>query len=118
MSFLKRMFACSVGFEYGLGVFFLAMWRLLNPLFPHSFSFISSLSYRANDTVNSGAIEDENSPISGMPVLRVWDARKCVVVKRTMGQVRSPLFSKIKIIYRIVRQVSMKNDTLTLYMCP
>lgn len=39
----------------------------------------------ANDIVNSGALEDPNSPIAGMPVLEVWKAKQCVVVKRTMG---------------------------------
>jgi len=39
----------------------------------------------ANDTVNSAALEDPNSPIAGMPVLHVWDAKKVVVMKRTMG---------------------------------
>lgn len=29
----------------------------------------------ANDIVNSSAEEDENSPIWGMPVLRVWNAK-------------------------------------------
>lgn len=28
----------------------------------------------ANDTVNSAAEEDPNSPIAGMPVLKVWKA--------------------------------------------
>lgn len=28
----------------------------------------------ANDTVNSAAIDDPNSPIAGMPVLSVWKA--------------------------------------------
>lgn len=52
----------------------------------------------ANDIVNSSAIEDENSPIAGMPVLRVWDAKNCVVMKRTMGTgyagIDNPLFFK------------------------
>ena len=39
----------------------------------------------ANDTVNSAAIDDPNSPIAGMPVLHVWAAKKVVVMKRTMG---------------------------------
>lgn len=29
----------------------------------------------ANDTVNSAAIEDPNSPIAGMPVLEIWKAK-------------------------------------------
>lgn len=29
----------------------------------------------ANDTVNSAAEENPNSPIAGMPVLRVWAAK-------------------------------------------
>lgn len=28
----------------------------------------------ANDTVNSAAMDDPNSPIAGMPVLKVWNA--------------------------------------------
>ncbi|KJH41659.1 NAD(P) transhydrogenase subunit beta domain protein [Dictyocaulus viviparus] len=39
----------------------------------------------ANDTVNSAAEDDANSPIAGMPVLRVWRAKKVVIMKRTLG---------------------------------
>jgi NAD(P) transhydrogenase len=39
----------------------------------------------ANDTVNKAALDDPNSPIAGMPVLRVWDSKKVIVMKRTMG---------------------------------
>src|SRR5207245_4538444 len=39
----------------------------------------------ANDTVNPAATEDPTSPIAGMPVLRVWDAERVVVFKRTMA---------------------------------
>jgi len=39
----------------------------------------------ANDTVNSGAEEDPNSIIAGMPVLRVWKSNQVVVMKRSMG---------------------------------
>ena len=39
----------------------------------------------ASDTVNSGAQEDPNSAIAGMPVIEVWKAKQSVVLKRTMG---------------------------------
>ena len=39
----------------------------------------------ANDTVNSAALEDPNSLIAGMPVLEVWKAKQCVVMKRSMA---------------------------------
>lgn len=52
----------------------------------------------ANDIVNSSAIEDPNSPIAGMPVLNVWEAKHTVVMKRSMGtgyaDVDNPLFFK------------------------
>jgi NAD(P) transhydrogenase len=50
----------------------------------------------ANDTVNKAAEDDENSPIAGMPVLRVWNAKNVITMKRTMGagyaSVDNPLF--------------------------
>ncbi|MDO8211057.1 Re/Si-specific NAD(P)(+) transhydrogenase subunit beta [Conexibacter sp. CPCC 206217] len=49
----------------------------------------------ANDTVNP-ATEDPSSPIAGMPVLRVWEARNVIVFKRSMASgyagVQNPLF--------------------------
>mmetsp|Transcript_17297 Transcript_17297/g.2391 ORF Transcript_17297/g.2391 Transcript_17297/m.2391 type:complete len:161 (+) Transcript_17297:919-1401(+) len=52
----------------------------------------------ANDIVNSSAEEDENSPIWGMPVLKVWEAKNTIIVKRTMGtgyaDIANPLFFK------------------------
>ena len=49
----------------------------------------------ANDTVNPVAYE-KGSPIEGMPVLKVWEAGKVVVFKRSMGSgyagVQNPLF--------------------------
>lgn len=66
----------------------------------------------ANDTVNKvschtltfslpnydfqAAEDDPNSPIAGMPVIRVWNSKNVVVMKRTMGvgyaAVDNPLF--------------------------
>ena len=50
----------------------------------------------ANDTVNPAAYEDPESPIAGMPVLRVWEAGQVVVFKRSMASgyagVQNPLF--------------------------
>ncbi len=52
----------------------------------------------ANDTVNPDAVERPDSPIAGMPVLEVWKAGRCVVMKRSMGSgyagVANPLFVK------------------------
>merc|ERR1719334_1529215 len=39
----------------------------------------------ANDTVNSAAEDDPESTIAGMPVLRVWQGKQTIVMKRTMG---------------------------------
>ncbi len=38
----------------------------------------------ANDVVNPAANDDPNSPIYGMPVLNVWEAKHVVVLKRSM----------------------------------
>jgi H+-translocating NAD(P) transhydrogenase subunit beta len=52
----------------------------------------------ANDTVNPAALEEPNSPIAGMPVLEVWNARDVIVFKRSMATgyagVQNPLFFK------------------------
>ena len=39
----------------------------------------------ANDTVNPAASEDPTSPIAGMPVLEVWNAKDVIVFKRSMA---------------------------------
>ena len=50
----------------------------------------------ANDTVNPAAIDEPNSPIAGMPVLTVWEAKNVIVFKRSMATgyagVQNPLF--------------------------
>ncbi len=52
----------------------------------------------ANDTVNPAALDDPSSPIAGMPVLEVWNARNVIVFKRSMNAgyagVQNPLFFK------------------------
>lgn len=39
----------------------------------------------ANDVVNPAAANDSGSPIYGMPVLKVWEAKSSFVVKRSLG---------------------------------
>jgi NAD(P) transhydrogenase subunit beta len=52
----------------------------------------------ANDTVNPAALDDPGSPIAGMPVLTVWQAKEVIVFKRSMATgyagVQNPLFFK------------------------
>ncbi len=52
----------------------------------------------SNDIVNPAAEDDPNSPIAGMPVLRVWEAAQVFVSKRGQGTgysgIENPLFYK------------------------
>jgi NAD(P) transhydrogenase len=52
----------------------------------------------ANDTVNSAAEDDPTSIIAGMPVLRVWNSKQVIVMKRSMGAgyagAENPVFFK------------------------
>merc|ERR1711871_82656 len=52
----------------------------------------------ANDTVNSGAEEDPNSAIAGMPVIQVWKSKHVIFMKRSMATgyagVENPVFFK------------------------
>jgi NAD(P) transhydrogenase len=67
----------------------ITLLRPLTQLFIHQ---------KANDTINSAAEDDPNSQIAGMPVLRVWNSRQVIVMKRTLAAgyagVDNPVFIK------------------------
>ena len=52
----------------------------------------------ANDIVNPSALEEESSPIAGMPVIEAWKAKAVVALKRSMATgysgVENPLYYK------------------------
>jgi NAD(P) transhydrogenase subunit beta len=67
----------------------------INPRFPET---DVALVIGANDVVNPTAREDDSSPINGMPLLEVDNARHDFVIKRSMNPgfagIQNPLFFK------------------------
>lgn len=52
----------------------------------------------ANDTINSAAVEDPDSPIYGMPVIEVWKSKQVIINKRSLAtgyaDIENPVFYK------------------------
>jgi NAD(P) transhydrogenase subunit beta len=49
----------------------------------------------ANDVVNPAAEDDPSSPIAGMPVIQVWNARNVIVMKRSMAKGYAAIENKL-----------------------
>ena len=66
----------------------------VNPLFPETDLVVV---IGANDVVNPAAINDESSPIYGMPIVNAYEARTVFVLKRGQGTgfsgIENPLFT-------------------------
>ncbi|MCC7012441.1 MAG: NAD(P)(+) transhydrogenase (Re/Si-specific) subunit beta [Planctomycetes bacterium] len=71
----------------------------------------------ANDVCNPAAIKDPKSPIAGMPVLTVWDARTVVVVKRSLASgyagIRNELFQMDNSLMLLADAKKAIEDTIT-----
>jgi NAD(P) transhydrogenase subunit beta len=67
----------------------------VNPTFPETDVVLVT---GANDVVNPTALSDAPSPIAGMPVLEVWEARTVIVNKRSLSPgyagIPNPLFTR------------------------
>jgi NAD(P) transhydrogenase len=65
---------------------------------PEMAEFDVTMIIGANDTVNSGAEDDPDSAIAGMPVIQVWNSKHTVFMKRSMAVgyagVDNPVFFK------------------------
>jgi proton-translocating NAD(P)+ transhydrogenase len=63
-----------------------------------SSNFDVCLVVGANDTINSAAEDDPTSTLAGMPVIRAWNAKNCIVSKRSLASgyadVPNPVFYK------------------------
>jgi H+-translocating NAD(P) transhydrogenase subunit beta len=67
----------------------------INPDFPNTDAVIV---VGANDVVNPAAIDSKSSPIYGMPILEVYQARTVFVIKRSLGSgyagIKNELFER------------------------
>merc|ERR1719453_1733539 len=65
---------------------------------PEMAEFDVTMIIGANDTVNSGAEDDPDSAIAGMPVIQVWNSKHTIFMKRSMAVgyagVDNPVFFK------------------------